>query len=338
MPTDLTAATAEIGASMTECEGCPCCGGRQLEPVACGNDLDAIEGVADSMKDSDYHVCLDCSLIFARRRQSPDSIALFYQWFAHLERRDYAVYPPPENYIRAKAGVAEAYVRYLADQGVLSSGTSVAHVRCDVGSLLTQIKERFSDCTVHGHDYFESNIRYAHEQGLSGVSHLDPAKINLAPSTTYDLIVCNHILTHSFDPAGDLQILHNALKPGGVLFLYGEVDHFLRFQPKGPYYQWVALNNFHKQLFGPASLESFLNRGGFSVESRDHRGFYMQLLARREDSAGDTNHDAPGALAAKEAVPVMAQNFQSWAKLRDSRFLGLIKTTSKLKKALCRKG
>ncbi len=94
---DLTAATAEIGASMTECEVCPCCGGNDLEPVACRNDLHAIEGVSDSMKDSDYHVCLDCSLIFARRRQSSESVALFYQWFAHLGRCDYAVYPPPKK-------------------------------------------------------------------------------------------------------------------------------------------------------------------------------------------------------------------------------------------------
>ena len=58
--TGLTAATAEIGASMRECEACPCCGGRDLESVACRNDLHAIGGVSDNMKDSDYHACLDC--------------------------------------------------------------------------------------------------------------------------------------------------------------------------------------------------------------------------------------------------------------------------------------
>ena len=163
--TDLMAATAEIGASMTECAACPCCGGGELEAVACRNDLYALDGVSDRMKDSDYHVCLDCSLIFARRRQSLDSAALFYQWFAYLERRDYAVYPPPPNYIQAKADVAKSHVKYLADLGALSPGMAIAHVRCDVGSHLMQIREQFPDCTLHGYDYFDSNIRYAHDQG-----------------------------------------------------------------------------------------------------------------------------------------------------------------------------
>jgi SAM-dependent methyltransferase len=334
--TDLTAATAEIGADMTECEACPCCGGVDCESVACRNDLYAIEGVSDSMKDSDYYVCLDCSLIFARRRQSLESAALFYQWFAHLERRDYAIYPPPQNYIRAKADVARTHVQYLADSGVLLPGMNIAHVRCDVGSDLVQIRERFPGCTLHGLDYFDSNIRYAHEQGLDGVGQLDPACINLPEGTAYDLIICNHIFTHAFDPTADLQMLYRALKPGGVLFLYNEIDHHLRFQPNGPFYQWVALNNFHKQLFAPQSVELFLTRGGFSIEARDHRTFYMQFLTRREVSAGDTNPDAALALAAKEAAPVMSKNFQRWAQLRDSRFHGLVKATSKLKKALSR--
>ncbi|MDA1326305.1 MAG: class I SAM-dependent methyltransferase [Proteobacteria bacterium] len=334
--TDLAVATAEIAACMTECEACPCCGGRDLEAVACRNDLNAIDGVNDGMRDSFYHVCLDCSVIFARRRQSLASVPLFYQWFAHLERRDYAVYPPPQNYIQAKSAGARTLLGYLADRGVLSPGMTIAHVRCDAGSLLMRIREQFPDCTLHGYDYFESNIRYAHDQGLDGVGQLDAAGIKFADGTAYDLIVCNHIFTHSFDPAADLQKLYAALKPGGVLFLYNEVDHLLRFQPKGRFYQWVALNNFHKQLLSPASLEVLLTRGGFSIEDRSHRNFYMQFLARRNVATVDTSYDAAVALAAREAAPVMVRNFQRWATVQDSRFHGLIKITSKLRKALRR--
>jgi len=331
---ELTVATAEIGRGMIECAACPCCGGTDLKAVSCPNDLHAMAAVSDSMKDSDYHVCLDCSVIFARRRQSLESAALFYRWFAHLERRDYAVYPPTANYIRVKADASAAHLRYLADRGVLSPGMTVAHIRCDVGSLLAQLQDRFPGCTVHGWDYFDSNVRYAREQGLDGVDLLDPACLNLRNGTAYDLIICNHIFTHALDPVADLQRLHSALKPGGVLFLYNEVDHFLRFQPKGPFFQWVALNNFHKQLLSPESLTYFLTTGGFSIEAREHRKFYMQVLARR--NAGDAVADDKAAIAkaAKDVVPVMLENFQRWAVLRDNPFLGLIKTTSKLRRAL----
>lgn len=331
---DLMAATAEIGASMAECAVCPCCGGGDLTPVACRNDLHTIDGVSDSMKDSDYHVCLDCGLIFARRRQSPESVALFYQWFAHLEHRDYAVYPPPKDYIQAKSDFAASQVGYLRDHDVLSPGMTIAQVRCDVGSFLSQIKEQFPSCTLHGYDYFDSNIRYAHEQGLNDVERLDPAGINLRDGTPYDLIVCNHIFTHAIDPAAELQQLYAALKPGGMLFLCNEADHILRFEPDGPFYQWVALNNFHKQLFSRPSLEKFLTGGGFSVVALEHRKYYMQILARRDVTTRDTSRDADLALAAREAAPVLTRNFQRWAKVRDSRFLALIKISKKLKMAL----
>lgn len=331
---DITAATEEIGAGMTRCEACPCCGGRNLEAVACRNDLHTIEGVSDSMKDSDYHACLDCGLIFARRRQSLESVALFYEWFAYLEKRDYAVYPPSKTYLEAKSQAASSHIGFLADNGMLSPGMTIAHVRCDAGSLLAQIRDQFPDCNLYGFDYFDSNIRYAHDQRLDDVYRLNPAHLNLADGTAFDLIICNHIFTHAFDPIADLQLLYEALKPSGVLYVYGEIDHFLRFQPKGPYYQWVALNNFHKQLFSPESLEVFMNKGGFSIEAMHHRKFYMQLIARRNSAAANLHQDSPVALAAQAAAPVMVKNFQRWATARDSRFLGLIKTTSKLKNAL----
>jgi SAM-dependent methyltransferase len=288
------------------------------------------------MKDSDYHICRGCSLIFARRRQSPESIALFYRWFAYLEQRDYAVYPPPQNYIQAKYNTAGKLLDYLADHGILSPGMTIAHVRCDVGSMLVQIGERFPGGTLHGLDYFDSNVRYAREHGLEGVDLLDPARINLADGTAYDVIVCNHMLTHSLDPVADLRTLYDALKPGGVLFLYNEVDHFLRFEPKGPFYQWVALNNFHKQLFAPASLEYFLTGSGFSIEARSHRNFFMQFVARREAEPGEARPSAAVASAARAEVPVMTANFRRWAARRDSPLHGLYKVSGKLRKALLR--
>lgn len=334
LSSELATATAEIGAGMTVCEVCPGCGGSDLQPVPCRNDLHAMDDVSDSMKDSDYHACPACGLIFARRRQTPAQAALFYRWFAHLEHRDYAVYPPPAPVVTGKAAFAAEQLRYLADQGVLSPGMTIAHLRCDVGSLMAQLRDRMPDCSIHGYDYFESNVRFAADQGIDGVELLDPAGVTLPDGAAYDLIICNHVFTHALDPIADLRKLFAAVKPGGLLYLYNEVDHFLRFQPNGAYFQWVALNNFHKQLFAPASLKYFLGKGGFSVETLDHRKFYMQLLAKRAASGDRTGPDDQTVQAARAAAPVMARNFQRWAALRESRFLGLIKIASKLRNSL----
>lgn len=336
-PSDLATATAKIGAAMVTCDSCPCCGGADMEQIPCRNDLHDIDGIDGSMKESDYHACLDCGLIFARRRQSADSVALFYAWFAHLEQRDYAVYPPPQPYVQAKADAAKAHVQYLVDHDILAPAMNIAHVRCDVGSLLRRIRDRYPDCSLHGYDYFDTNLRYARDTGFDHAQLLDPAQITLPADAAYDLIICNHTFTHAFNPIADLRALYRALKPGGLLYLHGEADHLLRFQPGSPFYQWVALNNFHKQLLSAPSLKNFLTTGGFSVITLEHSKYYMQVLARRQMEAGDGSDEVASKLAARSSATVMAGNFRRWAKRRESLFLPVLKVTAKVRTSLRRR-
>lgn len=307
-----------------------------LEAINCPNDLYAIEGVSDDMKASDYHICRDCSLILALRRQSSDITASYYKLFAYLERRDYAEYPPTKNYLEGKAAAAAKHVLYLKRQNILFPGMTIAHVRCDAGALQAEIQSQFPDCTVHGYDYFESNIRYAREQGLDTVDLLDPAGLKFDDGVTFDLIICNHTFTHAIDPASDLKTLHAALKQDGVLYLYNEVNHQIRFQPGHRLYQWVALNNFHKQLLSPPSLAFFLTKGGFTDISLSNDGIYMQALARRANEPPDTNRLREFAQAAAATAPALKRNFLHWAKTRNSRYFFIVKLFSKVKFALCR--
>ena len=305
-------------------------------PRSAGSHPESHDSTIRSAPSEGSYVCRDCGLIFARRRQSAQSAALYYKWFAYLESRDYAEYPPKEKYLEGKSEVAAKHLQYLNERGLLFPGMTIAHVRCDVGSLQKEIQKQFPDCSVYGYDYFDSNVRYARESGLETVDLLNPAGIDFPHGVAFDLIICNHIFTHSIDPAADMEKLYAALKPGGILYLYNEMNHQIRFQPGNTSYQWVALNNFHKQLLSPTCLELFLMRGGFSDVTLSNDRNYMRAIARR--NATDSDPDCVGevATAAVEAAGVIEEYFRGWAKRRNSPFFSLFKLFGKTKSALRR--
>ena len=110
---NLAQSTAEIGRRMIMLEACAFCGSRDLTPMPFVNDLEPMDEVGEALKDSDYHLCNACALLFARRRQSRETVADYYGWFSRLEHRDYAVYPPPEAYRSAKRLVAAYHLERL---------------------------------------------------------------------------------------------------------------------------------------------------------------------------------------------------------------------------------
>ena len=328
--TELEKATTEIAAGMIRCTTCPCCGGRELHATPSQNDLHSIAGVNGGMKDSEYHACGECGLIFARRRQTPDQAALYYQYFAHLEHRDYAIYPPPNSYVTAKELAASKHLSFLEDHCALSNNINVAHVRCDFGSLLEKIVARYPGSSIYGFDYFESNIRFARERGLKLVESLNPAGIGFPKEVKFDLIICNHLLPHSLNPSNDLQKLRRSLKPNGLIYFYNEADHLIRFDPAKKGYQWVMLNNFHKQLFSMPSLLRFLEKEELMVKVSRHNVIYIEVLA----GLGAIDRNSKNLQQAIEAAPIVIRNFQLWAKRRKNPFLIIFKLLSKLKWAM----
>ncbi len=253
-----------------------------------------------------------------------------------LEQRNYAVYPPSEKYLELKSAATAKHIKFLTDRGILCPGMTIAHVRCDVGSLQVAIQKQFSGCIFHGYDYFNSNVRYARECGLEMVNLLDPAQLNLGEGMAFDLIICNHAFTHSMDPSSDRRTLFNALKPGGALYFYNEVNHQIRFKMGDDAYQWVALNNFHKQLLSPSCLTLFLINGGFSDITLSNDGLYMRGLAYRDSWPPDPDYQREAAAAAAAAAPDIEFNFRSWINKRNSRFYSVFKLHQKIKRALHR--
>jgi SAM-dependent methyltransferase len=100
---------------------------------------------------------------------------------------------------------------------------------------------------------------------------------------TFDLIVCNHMLTHAVRPREFFAELRRKLNPGGHIYLYHEPDdvEFLA----GNQSMFATLNPLHMQAFDQASLVRALAVNGFETVFIKGRNLHHLVLARMTATA-----------------------------------------------------
>jgi SAM-dependent methyltransferase len=301
-------AAARTAMGMIELDECPGCGGRTFDEMYPYNDLVyRPEVAARAIAKSAFSACPACGLFFARRRQDADSVAEFYTRFAQFEDRHYAVYPPPASYVQGKERRAAQICAVLSARGLLRSGLDVLHVRCDGGTLLAQLRQRWNITKVFGLDYFDSNLRYAREVlRLPHVAKLD-GRCLIPFSGRFDLIISNHMLTHALEPRPYLASLRALLKPEGVVFFYNENDHEILLDTSQNSLAG-GINAFHKQLLTRLALANLLRGAGFAFESIEGRGPWLEVLTTLAASATATPAAEQGEIERLQAI------FRAWAR------------------------
>jgi SAM-dependent methyltransferase len=94
----------------------------------------------------------------------------------------------------------------------------------------------------------------------------------------FDLIVCNHMLTHVVRPSLFFDTILEHLKPGGYVYFYNEPDdvEFLR----GAQSMLATLNPLHMQTFDQQSLVRMLASRGLKVVFLKGRNLNHMCLAQ----------------------------------------------------------
>ena len=296
-----------VAAQQIELDKCPCCFAPDPEYLFDANDLAAHIFVDRRLKRGRYSLCRACGAIFAARRPSPETAETYYELFPELEEKTHNIYPPPSRNSKGKVARANEIFGLIEQRGLLKPDLSVLHVRADVGALLKLLRDRLPAATLHGLDYFANNVRYLREEGFH-VDKLSAAAIKLPPGAGYDLILANHHFTHALDPRGDLATLRSALKPGGHVLFYSEVDHSVLFDPASDLFSRIDVINNHKQLFVPETFEALLRNGGFACEFLDRNRFMMTYLAAPADNP------APAPQATPEFLDRERRMIREWQK------------------------
>jgi SAM-dependent methyltransferase len=267
-----------VAAQQIELDKCPCCFAAKPEFLFDANDLSAHVFVDRRLKRGRYSLCLACGTIFAAVRPRPEAADTYYELFPELEEKTHNIYPPPTRNSKGKIARANEILRLIEEKGLLKPDMSVLHIRSDVGALLKALRNRLPRATLHGLDYFENNVRYLREEGFE-VSRLSAAAIAVPAGARYDLILANHVFTHALEPRADLARLRSALKPGGHILFYSEVDHSVLFDPASALFSRIDVINYHKQLFVPETFEALLRNAGFDCQFLGRQRFLMTYLA-----------------------------------------------------------
>ncbi len=258
---------------MDKLTSCPACNCGDLVDVGLGTNLTSehIQLIGDTaIWQADYASCPNCELMFARNRQDETETDEYYAAFKVIEKRDYAVYPPPQKFIDAQESFSERFVGRLAEAGLINASMSVLNVRTEYGVHLARLRDVYGVQDVYGLDHFESNIEYAQKDlALKNIELLDPRVADLGfGDLKFDLILANHQLTHALEPMEILARFKNRLKPGGTVVFYNELDHMGIMDLPKTFRRGVI--SFHKQLLTRNSLENMLKLAGYATSFIDY--------------------------------------------------------------------
>jgi SAM-dependent methyltransferase len=127
--------------------------------------------------------------------------------------------------------------------------------------------------------------------GINTSEPIDFDRFAIPFEGSFDLVICNHMITHAVRLGEFLGTIRARLKPGGHLYLHNEPDdaEFL----KGSQSMLATLNPLHLQAFDQPSLVRALVANGFeTVFVKHQKNETLFLLARAADPTPITMTDA----------------------------------------------
>jgi SAM-dependent methyltransferase len=161
----------------------------------------------------------------------------------------------------------------------------VLEIRSRLGSI-SEMLRRLYGATCSAMTIFENQRFLIGEvYGFPAACPIDFDDFTIPFDGTFDLIVSNHMLTHSVRPKEFLATVRSRLTPGGHLYLYGEPMEG-EFLDRGKS-MFNTLNPFHLQTFNQASAVRALEANGFKVIFCNVRDDLFLALARAVDPPGD---------------------------------------------------
>ena len=299
---------------------CPACDTAERTIVCEWNTLAILDTAPDTRSSVyNYAICHGCGLLFATERPTGRRYGYLMEHFEDVIHKDSSSpllnpYPLSEDdrvrYRRLIArgvfvssheggesleGVFKDRLANAAHLEVLGSlldlrGARVLEVRSRAGTILAGLK-RLYGAEVYAMPIFESQQLILRElYNIPTGDLIDFENFSIPFEGTFDLIVCNHMVTHAVRLDRFLETVRASLRPGGHLYLYNEIDDsdFLDHVKS----MIVTMNPLHLQAADRRSLIRALGARGFApvfVKGHQRRPLY---LAQRVEQPQWTPIDA----------------------------------------------
>ena len=284
-------ATATSG-EWLEMAACPACGTTDRTIVCEWNKLILLDTAPDeSSTRYDYAVCHGCGILYATRRPVGGRYRFLLDHFEDVLAKDAKnplLHPYPltdddrERYRRLIArsvlvseheggehlkGVFQDRLENAGHVELLGAllnpnGARVLEVRSRAGSILEGLRRHFG-ARVSAMPIWESQqliIREMH--GIETSELIDFDRFHIPFEEPFDLILCNHMFNHAVRLDCFLATIRGALRPGGHLYLYNEIDDS-EFLAAGQS-MIATMNPLHLQATDRAALVRAVGAAGFA--------------------------------------------------------------------------
>jgi SAM-dependent methyltransferase len=300
---------------------CSACGHGHFTVVSPWNKLIFLDKAPDATSARyDYAVCHACGVLFASRRPCGERYRFLLQHFEEVTAKrggeavtNLVLNPRPLSdadrdelrrlagrgvFVSDHAGVSkrEYLAPLLRDRfenslhtdviGALLEprGARVLEVRSRAGSILDGLRRAWG-AEVYAMPIWESQQFLLREvYGIETSARIDFDHFEIPFDGAFDLVICNHMITHAVRVHEFLATIRTRLKPGGHLYLHNEPDdaEFL----KGSQSMLATLNPLHLQAFDQASLVRALSANGFETLFVKHqKNETLFVLARVADTS-----------------------------------------------------
>ena len=285
---------------------CPACGTAGRTVVCEWNKLVLLDTAPDERAARyDYSVCHGCGILYASRRPFGGRYRYLVEHFEEVIDKSASnplLNPYPltdedrERYRRLigrgvfvsdheggefLSGVFKDRFANAGHVDILGSlleprGARVLEVRPRAGTILESLRRHYA-AEVYAMPIWESQQFILRElYGIQTSELIDFDNFAIPFDEPFDLIVCNHMFNHAVRLDRFLAEIRTALKPGGYLYLYNEIDdsEFLNRAQS----MIATMNPLHLQACDRPSLVRALTASGFEpvfVKGRDKRKFCL---------------------------------------------------------------
>jgi hypothetical protein len=195
-------------------------------------------------------------------------------------------------------------------------GKRVLEVRSRLGSIPAVLKRLYS-ADVYAMAIFAGQQFLIEEVYGIPASSIDFDRFEIPYPGPWDLVVCNHMLTHAVRPGDFLATIRARLAPGGYIYLYNEPDD-AEFLVEGKS-MFNTLNAFHLQTYDAGALVRALGANGFRPVFVTRQAGHTICLAQAVEAAewspmGEPELTARRAayLTARDAAILMLPESARW--------------------------
>jgi SAM-dependent methyltransferase len=159
----------------------------------------------------------------------------------------------------------------------------VLEIRPRTGMISEGLRRLFG-ADVHTMPIWESQEFLLKEvYGIASSGLVDYDQFDIPSPGPFDLIICNHMLTHAVRPERFFDAVHRRLAPGGHVYFYNEPDDVEYLS--GNQSMLATLNPLHMQAFDQKSFARALAANGLEVTFHRRRNEEHICLAKMTGSA-----------------------------------------------------